>query len=128
VLGTLLGLSAGVIAIVTIAIWYRLMVAVRVPDDRTAFVAAMALSMALGVLALALPLGLVARLSAWLGVIASGVFIGLRMQSGQASVAPAAGVGDEIIDFTAADDEGNDFTLSSLRGQPFLLKFFRGHW
>jgi cytochrome oxidase Cu insertion factor (SCO1/SenC/PrrC family) len=127
-LGDLLGLSAGLIAIVTFAIWFRLMVAVRVPEDRTAYVAAMVLAMILGVLALALPLGLVARMSAWLGVIASGVFIGLRMQSAQASIAPAAGVGDEIIDFTATDDEGNDFTLSSLRGHPFLLKFFRGHW
>ena len=66
--------------------------------------------------------------AATLAILGGGLFLGLRLQSGQDARVPAVKVGEPILEFSALDDRGEPFHLSSMRGEPYLLKFFRGHW
>jgi len=80
-IGNILGLAAGALAVVIGVLYLRLD-----PDERPArgpvsFLVAMAVAMGLGVLALSFPIGPFGRVSAWLAVVASGIFIGLRLRS-----------------------------------------------
>ncbi|HXC49676.1 MAG TPA: peroxiredoxin family protein [Candidatus Limnocylindrales bacterium] len=126
------GTSAGFLAIALVlgpgVRWLWLMQRVRIPKDRTAYIAPSVAGALVGVFALSAHPSLAAGISAGLAVVSGSVFALLCAASRQAPNVPAVTVGRPIVDFTALDDEGRPFDLASLRGRPFLLKFFRGHW
>jgi hypothetical protein len=109
-------------------LWFRRLRAVRVPEDRTGFLAAFGAGGALAVAAFVLGPGWLAGVAAGLALLGSVTFLGLNLQSTQADRTPRVAVGGPILDFSAPDADGAEFQLAQLRGKPFLLKFFRGHW
>ena len=126
--GNLLGLLAAAVVVATGFVWFRLIGAVRIPKLRAPYFAAMGVGVALGVAGFAQGVGIAGGTAAGFAIVAGGFFVALRLQSAQETHPPAVKVGDPILDFTAADDQGKPFELASLHGRPFLLKFFRGHW
>lgn len=126
--GTVLGVLAGVTVATAWARWFRLMNRVRIPLDRTGFLAVNGLGAVLGIVALVAGTSLGGGVLAAIGILGGLMFLGLAAQSAQANVTPAIRVGEPILDFAAPDEAGKTFDLASLRGKPFLLKFFRGHW
>jgi hypothetical protein len=126
--GVLLGWSGAAIAAGLFAYWSRLMNRVAVPEKRGGYLAAMGLAVVLGVAALVQGAGWIGGIPAVFAILAGGMFLALRLQSSQAATTPAVSVGERILDFSAADENGEPFALSSLAGKPYLLKFFRGHW
>ena len=126
--GMVLGIVAGSIVVASNVQWFRLLQQVRIPKDRTRFLALNGSGALLGIVALILGAGAVGGSLAALGIVGGLTFLGLAAASGQASTTPAVAVGGEILNFTATAEQGSPFDLSALRGRPFLLKFFRGHW
>jgi len=126
------GTSAGFLAITLVLgpgiRWLWLMQRVRIPKDRTAYVAPSIAGVLVGIFALAAQPSLAAGIAAGVAIVSGSVFAALCAASSQVAKEPAVAVGGPILDFTATDDEGRPFDLASLRGRPFLLKFFRGHW
>lgn len=108
--------------------WFRLINAVAIPRNRSAFLMAFGAGAVLGIFS-------IIQGSSWLGSVSGGIaavlgtmFLFLRAQSAQKPNTPAVAVGDRMLAFSAPDENGEDFDLSVLRGKPYLLKFFRGHW
>ena len=126
--GTFLGIAAALLSLGAWALWMRRINQVRIPRDRRAFTAACGGGAVLGIAAFVAGTGIVGGIAAVLGILAGGMFVGLRALSRQDAPTPAIAVGGAILDFSALDDSGQVFELSSLRGKPLLLKFFRGHW
>ncbi len=126
------GTSAGFLAIALVLgpgiRWLWLMQRVRIPKDRTAYIAPSVAGALVGIFALTAHPSFAAGVSAGIAVVSGSVFALLCAASRQAAIVPAVAVGCPVLDFTALDDEGRPFDLASLRGRPFLLKFFRGHW
>lgn len=108
--------------------WLWLMQRVRIPKNRTPFVAPSAAGAIAGLYSLALDPGPAAAAAAIVAIAGGAIFVALCAASRQRPNEPAVSVGGPILDFRARDDSGRDFDLASLRGRPFLLKFFRGHW
>ena len=127
-LATALGILGGAAEIVVSAVWFLLVARVKVPSDRRPFTAAHAVTVGLGVVALALGAHGLGAALAWFAIVGGGTFLALQTQSAQARKTPAVAVGGPVIEFTLPDHAGRPFDLASLRGTPFLLKFFRGHW
>jgi hypothetical protein len=127
-LGTVLGVSAGLLELALSAVWLRLIRRVRIPKDLRATTAAHGLAIVLGIAAFAFGGSATGRIFAAVAIGGGLVFLALQTQSRQARLQPAVAVGQRIIDFTLPDHEGRPFHLATLRGKPFLLKFFRGHW
>jgi cellobiose-specific phosphotransferase system component IIC len=126
--GTTLGLLALVVAAVTVALWFRQINQVDIPENRTTFVAFFLTAAALGV-------GAFVAGTRWFGGVAAvlAIFIGSFLPftvaiSRQEVAADAIRVGDTIPHFTAVDEHGQLFDSDSLRGHPVLIKFFRAHW
>jgi hypothetical protein len=126
--GTTLGLLAFVVAAVTVALWFRQVNQVDIPENRAAFVAFFLTAAALGV-------GAFVAGTRWFGAVAAvpAIFVGLFLPftvaiSGQEVAADGIRVGDTIPHFTAVDEHGQLFDSDSLRGHLVLMKFFRGHW
>jgi hypothetical protein len=126
--GSLLGIGAAAIVLLTGVIWFRRINAVRIPHARGPYLAAVGVAVLLGLAAFAQGPGIIGGIGAGFAILAGGAFLGLRLQSSQDARKPAVETGGPILDFTAPDDTGRPFDLASLRGKPFLLKFFRGHW
>ncbi len=128
-------MSATVLAIIAAALvgaagflWFRSMYRVRIPEDRTPFLAAWLGGALLAVTALVQGAG-------WLGtpfaVFATlgGAFFTFTVAISRQEVGPdAIRVGDMLPDFKAPDEHGGTFERASLEGRPTLIKFFRGHW
>jgi len=127
-MANVLGIVAGILTLGGIIEWSRRIIATRVPEDRTGFVVAMSMALALGSAGLLAGAEGLARAGAWTGAITGGLFVALVAFSKQDDKIPAVTIGGPVLDFSAIDHEGNPFALSSLQGRPFLLKFFRGHW
>jgi cytochrome oxidase Cu insertion factor (SCO1/SenC/PrrC family) len=108
--------------------WFRRVFAVAIPQDRTPFVALMAVGAVLGVAALVRGTGWVGGAGAVFAVVGGGLFLFTFLISTQKGGSGRLLLGEPIPDFTAPDHNGDPFALSSLAGSPFLLKFFRGHW
>jgi hypothetical protein len=126
--GTTLGLLAFVVAAVTVALWFRQINQVDIPENRAAFVAFFLTAAALGV-------GAFVAGTRWFGAMAAvpAIFVGSFLPftvaiSRQEVAADAIGVGDTIPHFTAVDEHSQIFDSDSLRGHPALIKFFRAHW
>ena len=79
-IGNLLGLAAVALVLVVGVVFLRLDAEERLTRGRTASLVGMAVAMLLGVLALSLSVGPAGRISAWLAVVASGIFIGLQLR------------------------------------------------
>jgi cytochrome oxidase Cu insertion factor (SCO1/SenC/PrrC family) len=116
------------VAAATVALWFRKIGQVDIPEDRTAYVIFFLASAALGV-------GAFVAGVRWLGGVAAGlaIVIGLFFPfsvaiSRQEVAANTIRVGDTIPHFTATDEHGQLFNSESLRGHLVLIKFFRAHW
>jgi cytochrome oxidase Cu insertion factor (SCO1/SenC/PrrC family) len=117
-----------VVAAVTVALWFRQINQVDIPENRAAFLAFFLTAAALGV-------GAFVAGTRWFGAVAAvpAIFVGLFLPftvaiSGQEVAADGIRVGDTIPHFTAVDEHGPLFDSDSLRGHPALIKFFRAHW
>lgn len=126
--GTVTGWAALAIALATGAYWFRLAYDVNLPNNRSAFAAAMTLAAGVGIAAFA-------RGAGWSGGVPAGVaiFIGalflFTIAIGDQKGGPGQfKVGKALPRFTALDDTGTPFDIPSLAGNALLLKFFRGHW
>jgi len=109
-------------------LWFRLALALRLPENRTSFILAWVASTTLGVGALMSGSGWIVGVPAGVAV-AIGTFLLFTIMIGSQQVAPdAIAVGEALRDFVAVDENGEKFELASTAGRPVLLKFFRGHW
>jgi hypothetical protein len=127
--------SAGVLGLLALLLvagaavaWFRLALAVRLPENRTGFVAAWAGGALLGLVALLQGPGWAGGIPAGLALFAGALLVGLVAISPQQAADDAIRVGEKLRDFSAPDDSGARFALASSAGRPLLLKFFRGHW
>ena len=127
-LGTTLGFAALGVAVITVALWFRQIDQVALPENRTLFVVSYLTALAMGVGAF------VAR-TRWFGAIpaliaiAIGVFVPFTVAISRQEVATTGiQVAQTIPRFTAIDRHGERFDSASLAGKPVLMKFFRGHW
>jgi hypothetical protein len=123
-------LVAGALALTVGAVAYfmHLIGQVAIARRRPIVNALLAGGMALSIAAYVQGVGVLAGILAALPLLVGTAFFVLLALAGQSKQAPAVAVGGPLIDFTAADENGEPFDLSSLRGRPVLLKFFRGHW
>jgi len=124
----LYGIIALLIVILTLAVWFQKVKAVRLTRVRFHYFSAWIIGALLGVYAITTGAGWIGTVPAVLAIALGFGFPLFRLGSNQGDHKPAVSVGDQIIDFTLPDDAGNAFSLASLKGKPFLLKFFRGHW
>jgi len=109
-------------------LWLRRTRQVRLPADRSGFVAAWLGGAVLGAAGLAAGTGWLGGLAGGVAVVGGLLLTGLVAVSRQRVGTGAVRVGDDLPDFEAPDEHGEPFRLSSLAGRPVLLKFFRGHW
>lgn len=127
-IGTTMGVLAGVLELGVGGVWFRRLRQVRIPTDRRRVHLAHAVAIALGAGAFVLGTSTLGAVLAATAIVGGATFLGLAAQAAQAPGDPAVTVGGTIIDFVLPDHAGRPFDLASLRGKPFLLKFFRGHW
>ncbi len=127
-LGTALGLCAPLLAAGATMLWFRQVRLVAIPENRSLFVAAWILAIALGLAAFV-------QRTRWFGGIAAVLGIGIgalllfTVAISRQEVAPnSIRVGETMPQFTALDERGERFDSASLAGELVLLKFFRGHW
>ncbi len=127
-IGTRLGFVALAVAILTVALWFRLAHQVTIPEDRTLFVLAFLTAAGLGVAAFVIGTRWFGGVPAILAIVA-GLFLPFTIAISPQQVADnPIRVGDTLPVFSALDDEGKRFRSSELSGSPVLIKFFRGHW
>ena len=112
----------------SVFLWFKRANDVRIPGNRTLFVAAWLGSAALGVTALAFGAGWLGGIAALLATLGGCFFSFLVAISAQAVAPDALKVGAKLPEFSATDENGALFASSSLAGAPVLIKFFRGHW
>jgi hypothetical protein len=113
---------------VTVALWFRQIDQVAIPENRTVFVAFFLTAAALGV-------GAFVAGTRWFGGLAAvvaiflGSFLPYTVAISRQEVGVAAiQVGDMIPRFTAVSDHGEPFDSEDLHGHIVLIKFFRAHW
>ena len=110
------------------ALWFRAALGVRLPKNRSAFVAAWFGGAVLGVAALIQGAGWIGALPSVLAIV-GGSFLTFSVSVSRQTAAPdVISVGSTLPDFSATDENGETFKASSLAGHPVLIKFFRGHW
>lgn len=127
-LGTSLGFLALVLAFTTVALWFRQIEQVAIPEDRSVFIFFFLCAVALGIASFVVG-------TRWFGAVAAifAIFIGSLLPftvaiSSQELSREAISVGDTIPQFTALDEHGQLFDSRSLAGHIVLIKFFRAHW
>ncbi len=125
---TALGILAFLMLAGSMAIWFRKIQTVQIPENRFAFVATWAISGLLGVTALVQGVGWIGGILAGIAAIAGIFFTVLFFISPQKVGSDAIQVGARLPAFNAPDEHGETFESSSIAGKPVLLKFFRGHW
>ena len=127
-IGTSLGLLAFVLAAATVALWFRQISQVDVPENRTAFVIFFLTAAALGVGAFVARTRWSGGVAAVLAIIIGSFFPFSVAISRQEVATNGIQVGETIPHFSAIDDNSQRFDSESLQGQVVLMKFFRGHW
>lgn len=127
-MGIVLGVASLGIAGVTLALWWRRLMAVSLASDRQRFFMAWGIAAACGFAAFFHEPGWIGGSAAVLGIAMSAMFLGLGALSAQEARVPAVAVGELMLAFQAPTDSGEAFSSASLVGRPYLLKFFRGHW
>ena len=108
--------------------WFQLIQKVAIPRNRVGFHLAFAGGALLGLIGAITGTGWLSTIVGGVAAVAGSAMPLLRLQSSQKSAEPTLSVGEQILAFTALDENGVDFDLASLSGKPYLLKFFRGHW
>jgi hypothetical protein len=126
--GTTLGFLALAVAAVTVALWFRQINQVDVPEDKTAYVIFFLFAAALGIGAFVAGTRWFGGVAAALAIIIGSFFPFTVAISRQEVAANAIRVGDSIPVFSALDENGEIFESKTLAGKPALIKFFRGHW
>ena len=126
--GTTLGVLALVLAAATVALWFRQIGQVDIPEDRTTYVICFLSAAALGVGAFLTGVRWFGGVAAALAIIIGSFFPFTVAISRQEVAANAIRVGDSIPVFSALDENGEVFESTTLAGKPALIKFFRGHW
>ena len=126
--GTTLGVLALVVAAATVALWFRQIGQVDIPEDRTTYVVFFLSAAALGVGAFVTGVRWFGGVAAALAIIIGSFFPFTVAISRQEVAANAIRVGDSIPVFSALDENGEVFESKTLAGKPALIKFFRGHW
>ncbi len=112
----------------TVAIWFRQINQVAIPEDRTLFVVFFLLGPVMGVAAFIVGTRWFGGITAVIAILL-GLFMPFTVSISRQEVAEnPIGVGDTIPYFVAIDDESNRVTSDSLYGTPMLIKFFRAHW
>jgi hypothetical protein len=128
VTGTVLGCVALLMVGAATALWFRAALALRLPENRSAFMAAWLGGALLGLVALFRDPGWAGGAPAVLAIV-GGCFLTFTVAISRQQVAPGAvAVGGTLPDFEAPDEHDALFNGASLAGQPVLIKFFRGHW
>ena len=125
---TFAGFFAFFVAVAALAVWFQKVKQVNIPANRIVFHCLMAIVISAGIYTWVGDAHWAANTAATLAIIVACLWFILRAQSSQTSAGPVVTVGEKILDFSAADEDGNTVDLSSMYGNPFLLKFFRGHW
>ena len=126
--GTTLGVLALVVAAATVALWFRQIGQVDIPEDRTTYVISFLSAVALGVGAFVAGVRWFGGVAAGLAIVIGSFFPFTVAISRQEVAANAIRVGDSIPVFSALDENGEVFESETLAGKPTLIKFFRGHW
>ncbi len=126
--GTSLGVLALVVAAATVALWFRQIGQVDIPEDRTTYVIFFLCAAALGVGSFVAGVRWFGGVAAALAIIIGSFFPFTVAISRQEVAANAIRVGDSIPVFSALDENGEVFESKTLAGKPALIKFFRGHW
>ena len=116
------------VAAATVALWFRQIGQVDIPEDRTTYVVFFLSAAALGVGAFAAGARWFGGVAAALAIIIGSFFPFTVAISRQEVAANAIRVGDSIPVFSALDENGEVFESKTLAGKPALIKFFRGHW
>ena len=125
---TVLGFACLVVVALSLALWFRALGRLAIPENRSIYVAAWSLAAILGVAALLGEPGWLGGVPAGIGTFLSVFFLFTVAISRQKVGDESIQVGDTIPHFTAPDEKGEIFDSQSLAGQPMLIKFFRGHW
>ncbi len=125
---TALGILAFLMLAGSMAIWFRKIQTVQIPENRGAFVASWAIAGLLGVTALVQGVGWIGGIPAGIAAVVGIFFTLLFLISTQKVGSDAIQVGARLPTFNALDEHGETFESSSIAGKPVLLKFFRGHW
>ena len=126
--GTTLGFLALVVAAVTVALWFRQINQVDVPEDKAAYVIFFLSAAALGIGAFVAGTRWFGGVAAALAIIIGSFFPFTVAISRQEVAANAIRVGGVIPVFSALDENGELFESKTLAGKTVLIKFFRGHW
>jgi hypothetical protein len=124
----MLGIIALLLVAGSMALWFRRIQEVEIPEDRRGYVAFWVGGAALGVIALIQEAGWIGGIPAGIAILAGSFFSVLVLVSPQKAAADAIRVGESLRVFTALDENGDEFSLAGFSGKPVLLKFFRGHW
>ena len=127
-MGSFLGIASFGVAATCLALWWRAIQAVSLGPSRSRILGGFGVAFVLGFAAWWHGPGWVGGAGAALGMLLSGLFLGLAAVSTQAANEPTVRVGGPMLAFSALDDSGERFASETLGGKPYLLKFFRGHW
>ena len=128
-LGTKLGISAFILALLTVVLWFYLTSQVALPNDRSGFVIAWVVSASLAVFALIKGTTLLGGVPPTLAIIVSSFLtFTIYISPQKVEMASVIKVGYIIPQFRAVDDSGGRFDSKSLNGHLVLIKFFRAHW
>ena len=123
-----LGLLALAVILGSGFFWFRAAFALRLPKNRSYYVAIWLAGIVLAAVALAGSPGWVSGTTALLALL-GGAFLLLTVAISRQTVASGAiAPGARIPEFSTVDDKGALFESKTLAGTPLLLKFFRGHW
>lgn len=123
-----LAIAAFLLVLTTGFFWFRLVYAVKLPDNRAGFLLCMLAGIGLGVASLWQSPGVMSAVLAVLAIACGGMFVLTWAISPQKGGPGKLTPGTRLIPFTSTDHLGNRFDSQILAGKPVLLKFFRGHW
>ena len=126
--GTALAILSLLLVVGAGALWFRAALGVRLPKNRSIFVAAWFCGALLGITALTRGTGWIGAIPAVLAIFGGSFLTFTVLISRQKVAAGVITVGSTLPDFSATDENGESFKASSLAGHPVLIKFFRGHW
>jgi cytochrome oxidase Cu insertion factor (SCO1/SenC/PrrC family) len=116
------------ILVVLVGTWFTMLQRVQVERVRWLLRLLAGAVVAVAVFAFLGKPGIFGGIVAGLSLVIAGAFLILSSMAAQSAQPPALAVGDPMLEFSAADENGEIFDSASLRGRPMLLKFFRGHW